>query len=620
MKHPALTRVFAAVLAILGVISLANGVVGFRKNRAEHLERRAYEEKFSGRIGNYEKLHAEFENAANYEQTRDALNKVLEEHEKAAAQHKTDTAIYSATKGGLHMGEQLIENTRAQMNELREQLRDATSRKEFLNALLTELIASNKDKMPWLDALANQAAGYAVDCYKESAKLLLITNELRALMDAEPSPYDYNGPALEPPSPPAAPDWPALDMSAASFEQMQAAWQNAMMEYQSAAAAYQQAGDLYAKQMQEYYNNVAAYETERLNHVWDNPEELIVDEAYRRQYKADHAAWEKECINVKRQANFRETAVALYRLRAALCSFVRQANGLAATTPGVNADLFSGFEALAALVESTAARIERICGETAAEMSNIEFLQMADEAEERLSLLSDAFCVIADNLYNPAKLITEALEKLEITHTLIRYLENMLDKAELQMEQALAELWYQLGEQDKEQLRLAAEKLGLDEEAKTLAKQTIEADELKELQNRHISARLLLTNVPEVKNGLENGLPLPDSARAYLETYGEHTAWLYSGKILINALAVLGGVMALAEIPAAYELVRKRSLLIAPVLVCLACAVGAEGLHMFLGEGQLYSALALAIFALVQLLIVLPKSGRPRHAPMHLKT
>jgi len=620
MKHPALARVLAVVLAILGVIFLANGVVGFRKNNTEHTERLAYEDKFSGRIDNYEKLHQQFENAADYETTRKALNKVLEEHEKAAAQHKTDTAIYSATKGGLHMGEQMIENVRAQMNELREQLRDAKSRKEFLDALLTELIASNKDKLPWLDTLANQAAGYAVDCYTESAKLLLITNELRSLMDAEPSPYDYNGPALEPPSPPEAPDWPALDMSGTSFAEMQTAWQNAMLEYQSAAAAYQQAGDQYAREMQEYYNNVAKYETERVNRKWDSAEGIIVDEAYRLQFELDHAAWEKECKNIKRQADFRETAAELRRLSAALVSVVRQASGMVPAVTGLNTELFAGFEALADLVGSTAARLDRISGEEAAEMSNIEFLQTADNAEESLSLMSDAFCVIADNLYNPARLIAEVLEKLEITHTLIRYLDDMLRKLDQQMEQSLADLWYQLGEQDKEQLKLAAEKLGLDEEAETLVKQTIEADELKELRNSHTSARLLLTNVPEVKAGMERGLELPDSAREYLDTYRQRTALLYTGKLLINALAILSGVMALAEVPAAYELIRKRALLIAPVLVCLVSAAGAAGLHAFLGEGQMYSAIAVVIFALAQLLVVLPKSKKPRHVPMHLKT
>ena len=117
-------------------------------------------------------------------------------------------------------------------------------------------------------------------------------------------------------------------MGGASLEQMQSAWQNAMLEYQSAAAAYQQAGDLYARQMQQYYDELAAYEAERLNRVWDKPEDVIVDEAYRLQYRADHAAWEKECKNVKRQADFTETAAELRRFSAALVSLIRQANGM----------------------------------------------------------------------------------------------------------------------------------------------------------------------------------------------------------------------------------------------------------------------------------------------------
>ena len=620
MKHPALARVFAVVLAVLGVIFLASGVTGFGKNRQEHAERQAYEEKVAGRIENYVELHEAFENAADYTETRAALNKVLEEHEKAAAKHKTDTAIYSATKGGLRMGEQMIENLRAQMNELREQLKNAKSRQEFLEGLLTELIASNKDKLPWLDTLANAAAEYAVDSFVGSANVLLVTGELRAMMDAEPSPYDYNGPAIEPPSAPAAPDWPQLDLGGTAYADMPGVLQDVMAEYQSAAAAYQQAGDLYARQMQEYYDEVAAYETQRMNRVYNNVQDAIVDEAYNLQFMADHAAWEKECKNLKREADFSETSAELRRLSAALVSVIRQANSMAASVTGLDANVFSGFEALAAPVESTAAKLDRLSREAAAEMDNLAFLQLADEAEENLKLMSDAFCVIADTLNNPARLIAEVLGKLEITHTLIGYLDGMLKKADQQMEQSLADLWYQLGEQDKEALKLEAEKLGLDEEAKTLAKQTLEADELKELRNRHTSARLLLTNIPEVKTGMEQGAEIPESARAYLDTYKEKTGRLYSGKLLISALAILGGVMSLAEIPAAYELTRRRSLLLAPVIICLVCAAGADGLSMYLGEGQMYAALAAAIFALVQLVIVLPKSKKTRRAPQHLKT
>ena len=43
MKHPALTRVFAVILAILGVIFLATGVSGIGKNRKEQAEREAVE-------------------------------------------------------------------------------------------------------------------------------------------------------------------------------------------------------------------------------------------------------------------------------------------------------------------------------------------------------------------------------------------------------------------------------------------------------------------------------------------------------------------------------------------------------------------------------------------------
>ena len=41
MKHPALVRVFAVVLAILGVIFLATGVRGLGKNSKEQAEREA---------------------------------------------------------------------------------------------------------------------------------------------------------------------------------------------------------------------------------------------------------------------------------------------------------------------------------------------------------------------------------------------------------------------------------------------------------------------------------------------------------------------------------------------------------------------------------------------------
>ena len=75
--------------------------------------------------------------------------------------------------------------------------------------------------------------------------------------------------------------------------------------------------------------------------------------------------------------------------------------------------------------------------------------------------------------------------------------------------------------------------------------------------------------------------------------------------------------MGVLGIPAAYELVRKRFLLMAPVLLCLVCAVGAAVLYKTLGVKEFYVALSTAIFALLQLLIVLPKAKKARYTPRH---
>ena len=623
MKHPVLVRVFAVVLAILGAIFLLSGFRFYKKTQNEHAERLAYAEKFAGRIENYERLHAEVENSADYETTRKALRRVLEEHDKAAAQHKTDTAIYTATKGGLRMGEELIVSAQAQMDDMRRQLKDANSRKALLEGLLAELIATNRSKIPFLDTMVNAATSHAVDTALAGAELSVIIAELRIVMEAEPSPYDFPAPEegfpgaamFTPPEAPVMPELPQIDLNGGSYEQVQAAYERAMVRYQSAAAAYEQEAARYARELQEYYNKVAEYEMERLNHE----RERAMQGAYSEQYLAQHALWEKGCKEIKKQASFTGPAKEIRRLGAALASLVRQANSYAAAIAAQTGGVYPGMEELAALAESTAARLESFGGMDLSSLTNEEFLQLAEGAEEILELLRDAFLVIADKLNNPAAMIAELMEKLHVTELAAKALDGLLDKAEQQIQVALEEMWYQLGEQEKKEIELEAEKLGLDEEAKILAKRTVEADELKELTNSHISARLLLSNVPEVQSGVDRGEELPASARAYLDSYRERTDLLYRCKLFMCALSALACVMGIAVVPAAYELVKSRFMLLAPSLVCLLCGGTAFGLSLYLGQKKMYAALFTALFALVYLAVALPRSKRARKSPQHLK-
>ena len=120
------------------------------------------------------------------------------------------------------MGEDMIVNIRAQMNEIKEQLRNAASRRAFLEGLLTELIASQKSNLPWLDALAAQAAQYAVESYTQGAKVTLVATELRALMEDEPTPASVAAALYTPPEPPSVPMLPLLpDMAGTPVDMMQ---------------------------------------------------------------------------------------------------------------------------------------------------------------------------------------------------------------------------------------------------------------------------------------------------------------------------------------------------------------------------------------------------------------
>ena len=137
MKHPALARVFSVVLAILCLLMLVNGVKGFGKADAEAAERAAFSEKYAQRIETYRQLDEELANSISYEEAYQELEKLQEQHDADASQHRTDVALYSAEKGGYTMGADMIwealpevkgarrelEIAKAQLAEMQEKLK-----------------------------------------------------------------------------------------------------------------------------------------------------------------------------------------------------------------------------------------------------------------------------------------------------------------------------------------------------------------------------------------------------------------------------------------------------------------------------------------------------------------
>ena len=619
MKHPALARVFSVVLAVTGLLLLFSGIKGLGKGKRENAERSAYAEKLAGRIGNYRELDAELENAADYRETMDALDSFLTAHEKAASRHKTDAATYTATKGGIKMGEDMILGAKAEIDSMRRELDDASSRRAYLQGMISALLASSRDRLPWLDAMAHDAARYAVEAWTDSTEPGVAAIEIRALASNEPTPASVAAALTGPPEMPAAPALPQLpDLSGASWETAQAAYQSAMADYQSAASAWAQAGSTYAQQAQQYYELQAQAALERAYGVSDRGSGGAAEAVYTAEYRLAHELWEKQCREVRSGVDFLHEAAEIRRLSAALSPIVRRANAVTAFLMPETGGIFPGLEQLSIHAAFAADDLER-SGRDPAGLKNEDFLRLADEARDTLEQLSSAFGVVAERVNDPSDILLELMDRLEITDMLVQYLNFMLERTEKQLESALAELWYQLGEEEKKQITLEAEKLRLDEEALILSKDIVEADALRELRNSHSSARQLLMNIPEVKEEAEKTGDLAASAENYLRTYESETGRIFNRKRAISLLAIVGGAMGVLALPASYELVKKRFFLLAPALLCLVCAAGAAGLSAYLGFRQQYAALCTAVIALLHLLIVLPKRKRPARAPQHLK-
>ena len=227
-------------------------------------------------------------------------------------------------------------------------------------------------------------------------------------------------------------------------------------------------------------------------------------------------------------------------------------------------------------------------------MENIQLLQNA------LGQMQGAFGAISGSLSSIGGELAKA--KAQVTAG-----EQALKEGEAMLKGQLENIWYNLGQLEEKADELREEKEKLDLEALSLDKQLMETEDLKALKNKHISTRQLLLGVPEVKRMVSENGDLVQSAESYLENYRAETQTLYTGRRFLNLLAVIGGIAGFLGIPAAYEKVRGRFWLLSPVLICLACAVGADAVNMRLGMGQMYTALFTAIFAALQLLIILPK-------------
>lgn len=192
MKHPALARVFAVVLVIMGAIMLAVGISGFGKAEDERDERDGYSDKLDSKLAAFDLLHEQLDGGESYDEAAEELEQQQEQHDSDASQHRTDLATYSATRGGYKMGADQLWEAKTQLEEAKAQMAQMETAKAAMAAAAaecTEAAGSCTDAASGLDGLTNELASISAnsdltDEAKQAAYMAALYKNMDALTAA----------------------------------------------------------------------------------------------------------------------------------------------------------------------------------------------------------------------------------------------------------------------------------------------------------------------------------------------------------------------------------------------------------------------------------------------------
>ena len=104
MKHPALTRVLAIVLAILCLTMGMAGWLGLRRAERDRQSALDEAERLRGRVEEYQTLLTRLEGNKSYNKQTEKIDNKQAAHDKDSAEHRTELSTYTLTQYGLKMG------------------------------------------------------------------------------------------------------------------------------------------------------------------------------------------------------------------------------------------------------------------------------------------------------------------------------------------------------------------------------------------------------------------------------------------------------------------------------------------------------------------------------------
>lgn len=558
MKHPALTRIFSLVLAVLCLTMLLAGLgitnTAIRSRTADLADH----QRLSDRIEEYRQIRASLEGCPSYEEFDRELQQLLARHEKEASQHRIDLAIFTATRGGVNAGEAALRQGEYAYWQGKSQYEAGLKLFEEQEAAFWEGYNQFQEGKRQL-AEGRKTLELAETAMAGIHAQIARNRALAAILESD----DENA---------------RQELTVAAYDSLLQSLDNATQLY----GTLKSQGGISAEQMQMLAQMLA-------QESGTDAGEFL-----------DGVTWEGISAESMEELEARvrqTTGMSMEDIRARIQTQRDEAAAMDADSP-ISEEQFALLQAAYAQsklwLDQVNAAMEEKLGEYDAQLAEIR--TQLDEAQMQIDAMEPV---------------------LEEGRAAIEQGRAALDQAGAQLEMAGQTIWAaraqleaKKAELKETEKKLREEKERLDREADELAEKSSRAEELKELERQETSVRVMLLERDAIRDRVDGGMDLLDAADEAAGCLLQQLKERFTGRILVAGLMVLGGAAGFAGIPAAFERKKSRLWLIAPVALCLGFAAAVEILCRLLGRGDSYSALGVAVFALIQLALVIPKKKK----------
>ncbi len=504
MKHPVLVRISAVCLAIVYLPMLGAGIMGLQNAENDYNNNVSAVNKMQADLDEYTKLLAENEWMEPYASASEALTELKEKHEDSAAEHRTELATYTATKGGIQTGVEALDEADAALAYAKGKLENTKKELENTLAQLKDLqtaCTTYSTLKPQLQAL--QGAGFVMSNLAGLNPMLSSSGGSSSGSNAEDG--EQTG------------DSDISDKDGA----FAAAYGNAIGAGESAIQVLESLGEMV-------------------------PAEL-------------------------------KTALA-------------DAVGALKTADTSSAEIYNNKVPVLIGIGTQVGSI--------LSMSISQIQPVVDQLEP----------IVTNENVPSAEELAKNIQELEAGLVELDAGRISLEEAENALYYQRTLIWYEMGqlEDQKAELESTRDEL-LQEEQEIISKEQL-SEEQKAREKRLKTLYLTFLEKPEVEEAVENGEDFVTAVEAYIAGFNEqiHEENTYRGYACI--LMIVAALPCLICFLASFEIIKKTGFVRPTALMLLLCAVAALGLLNYTGLGVSYSAAAVMIFALIQILV----SGRKK--------